>query len=216
MTGRGSYNSGQLTDKQHDTVPCYVDMADVRIVNRETLSDKKYRLESIEIEKTSRGQTETQIREVYFRPSAASILLHDPERKTVLLTRQFRLPVYLSHRKPEMIIEACAGVIDEGELPEHAVIREVEEETGYRISEIRQIAEGFSSPASFMEYVYFFTGIYSPDLKVNEGGGKKEEGEDIDLVELPASEARKMLETGQIRDVKTIILLQHAVISGII
>ncbi|WP_374163261.1 NUDIX domain-containing protein [Arcticibacter sp. MXS-1] len=148
-------------------------MADVKIVNQETLSNSKYRLELFEIETTQNGQTETQKREIYFRPAATTILLHDPERKTVLLTRQFRLPVYLSRKRPELIIEACAGLIDDGELPEHAIVREVEEETGYRISEIRQIAEGFSSPASFMEYVYFFTGIYSQDLKVNEGGGKK-------------------------------------------
>lgn len=191
-------------------------MADVKIVNQETLSNSKYRLELFEIETTQNGQTETQKREIYFRPAATTILLHDPERKTVLLTRQFRLPVYLSRKRPELIIEACAGLIDDGELPEHAIVREVEEETGYRISEIRQIAEGFSSPASFMEYVYFFTGIYSQDLKVNEGGGKKEEGEHIELVEVQAAEARRMLERGEIHDVKTIVLLQHAVIAGII
>lgn len=191
-------------------------MADVKIVNQGTLSNSKYRLELFEIETTQNGQTETQKREIYFRPAATTILLHDPERKTVLLTRQFRLPVYLSRKRPELIIEACAGLIDDGELPEHAIVREVEEETGYRISEIRQIAEGFSSPASFMEYVYFFTGIYSQDLKVNEGGGKKEEGEHIELVEVQAAEARRMLERGEIHDVKTIVLLQHAVIAGII
>lgn len=191
-------------------------MVGIKIINKETLSDKKYRLDLIEFEKTQNGTTEKQQREIYFRPPAAAILLFDPERKTVLLTRQFRLPVHLSHKKPDMIIEACAGVIDDGEFPEHAIVREVEEETGYRISEIKQVAEGFTSPASFMEYVYFFTGIYSSDMRVNEGGGKKEEGEDIERVEVSFSEARRMLEAGEIRDVKTMLLLQHAALTGLI
>lgn len=191
-------------------------MVDIKIINREILSEKKYKLELIEVEKSESGKTEKQQREVYFRPSATAILLCDPERKTVLLTRQFRLPVHLSSKKPEMIIEVCAGVIDDGEFPEHAIVREVEEETGYRISEIKQVAEGFTSPASFMEYVYFFTGIYSPDMRINEGGGKKEEGEDIELIEISFTEARKMLEAGEIRDVKTILLLQHALLSGML
>lgn len=191
-------------------------MAEIKIIKQETLSDKKYRLDFFEFEKTQNGKTEKQQREIYFRPSAAAILLFDPERKTVLLTRQFRLPVHLSHKKPDMIIEACAGVIDDGEFPEHAIVREVEEETGYRISEIRQVAEGFTSPASFMEYVYFFTGIYSSDMRVNEGGGKKDEGEDIELVEVSFSEARRTLEAGEIRDVKTILLLQHAALTGLL
>lgn len=191
-------------------------MAEIKIIKQETLSNKKYRLDFFEFEKTQNGKTEKQEREIYFRPSAAAILLFDPERKTVLLTRQFRLAVYLSHKKPDMIIEACAGVIDDGEFPEHAIVREVEEETGYRISEIRQVAEGFTSPASFMEYVYFFTGIYSSDMRVNEGGGKKDEGEDIELVEVSFSEARRMLDAGEIRDVKTILLLQHAALTGLL
>ncbi len=191
-------------------------MKGTKILGKEILSDKKYRLELYEIEKSSHGKTTVQQREIYFRPSVVVIFLYDPERKKVLLTRQFRLPVHLTHKKPEMLIEACAGIIDEGELPEHAVVREVEEETGFRISEIKQVAEGFSSPSSFMEYVYFFTGIYSPEMKVNKGGGKEEEGEDIEVIELSIAEARKKLEAGDIKDIKTILLLQHAIIAGIL
>ena len=191
-------------------------MDDIKVVKKETLSDNKYKLELFEVENTKNGKTETQQREIYCRPAATAILLHDPERKTVLLTKQFRLPVYLKSKNHDLLLEVCAGVIDEGEFPEHAIVREVEEETGYRISEIRQVAEGFTSPASFMEYVYFYTGVYSPDMQVTAGGGKEEEGEDIKLLELPAVEARKKLESGEIRDVKTILLLQHAVIAGII
>lgn len=191
-------------------------MDKIKIVKQETLSDRKYRLELFDTESLYNGGSITRQREIYFRPPATAILLYDPGRRTVLLTSQFRLPVHLTHKKTGPFLEACAGIIDEGELPEHAIVREVEEETGYRISEIRQVAEGFSSPSSLTEYLYLFTGIYSKDMKVNEGGGNKAEGEDIGLVELSAVEARKKLEAGEIKDIKTILLLQHAVITGII
>lgn len=189
-------------------------MQDIEILERKTLADKAYRLELIKLNQTSNGTTKTLEREVYFRPEGATILLVDQERKTLLLTRQFRLPVHL-RGQTEYLLEACAGIIDEGELPEQAIVREVEEETGYRISEIKRIAEGFMTPASVTEYVYFFTGKYSLDMKVNAGGGKEGEGENIDLVELSGSEARELLLAGKIYDVKTILLLQHAMLQNI-
>ena len=190
-------------------------MQDIEILQRETLAEKAYRLELIKINQTKKGKTETLEREVYFRPEGATILLVDPERKTVLLTKQFRLPVYLKGEK-ELLLETCAGIIDEGEIPEQAIVREVEEETGYRISEISRVAEGFMTPASVTEYVYFFVGKYSPEMKVNEGGGKEDEGEDIKLLEISGSEARDLLLSSKLRDVKTILLLQHAVIHNLI
>jgi GDP-mannose pyrophosphatase NudK len=190
-------------------------MPDVEIIDREVLAENAYRLELIKINQTTKGKTETLEREVYFRPEGATILLVDRDRKKVLLTRQFRLPVYLKGEK-EFLWEACAGIIDEGELPEHAIVREVEEETGYRISEIRLVAQGYMTPASVSEYVYFFIGFYSPALKVSEGGGKEGEGEDITLRELSFDEARALLRTGHVRDVKTILLLQHALIENLI
>ena len=191
-------------------------MQEVEIIQRDILSDRAYRLELIKLNKSKKGKTETLEREVYFRPDGAAILLIDPDRKTVLLTKQFRLPIHLRGKTDELLLETCAGIIDEGELPEHAIVREVEEETGYRISEIRQVAEGFMTPASVTEYVYFFTGIYSPDMKVNDGGGKQDEGEDIELVEISGAEAKDLLLKGKIHDVKTILLLQHAIINNLI
>lgn len=191
-------------------------MSHVSIKKKETLSDRKYKLELYDIQQLKNGHTAVQQREVYCRPPAVAILLYDPARKTVLLTRQFRLPVLLTTRKEDHILEACAGIIDNGELPEHAVVREVEEETGYRISEFKPVAQGFPSPSSFTEYIYLYTGIYSPEMKVSEGGGKKEEGEDIEIVELTAEQARRMLKNGEIRDIKTILLLQNAALEGLI
>ncbi|WP_207428606.1 NUDIX domain-containing protein [Pedobacter sp. SYSU D00535] len=189
-------------------------MPEVKIIEQKTLSENHSKLELFRIEKTEKGKTVTQEREIFFRPAATTILLYDPDRRTVLLTRQFRLPVYLG--KDEAILEACAGLIDEGEFPEHAVVREVEEETGYRISEIEKVAEAYTSPAAFSEYVHFYFGKYSPDMKVNSGGGLEDEGEQIELVELSAQEAREKLLSGKIKDVKTIVLLQHAIIKNLI
>lgn len=189
-------------------------MAEIKILEQKTLSDGHSKLELYRFQKSENDHTVDQEREIYIRPAAATILLYDPERRTIVLTRQFRLPVYLG--KHEMLLEACAGLIDEGEFPEHAIIREVEEETGYRISEIQKIAEGYSSPASFSEYVHFFVGKYSPDMKVSAGGGLEDEGERIEILEFSAEEARSKLLSGEIKDVKTILLLQHAVIHNLI
>lgn len=189
-------------------------MTEIEIINKRTLADNAYRLELFEIKQTQNGKTETLNREVYFRPEGAAILLVERERKMILLTRQFRLPVHL-RTKNDLILEACAGIIDEGELPEQAIVREVEEETGYRISEIEQIAEGFMTPASVTEYAYFFIGYYAAEMKVNAGGGV-DAGENIELVEISAAEAKALLLAGKIRDVRTILLLQHALIQSII
>ena len=149
-----------------------------------------------------------------FRPPAAAILLYDPERKTVILTRQFRLPVYLDKKEP--IIEPCAGLLEEGEFPEHAIVREVEEETGYRISEIEKIAEAYSSPAAFSEYVYFFIGKYSPDMRIGHGGGLQEEGENIQVLEFSGEEIRTKLKAGNFKDLKALVLVQYALLHNLI
>lgn len=190
-------------------------MQEIEITDREILADNAYRLELFTLNISKNGKSKRQKREVYFRPESASILLVDSTRKTVLLTRQFRLPVYLRTEK-ENLLEVCAGMVDKDELPEQCIVREVEEETGYRISEIKKIAEGFLTPASVTEYMHFFIGEYSPSMKVSVGGGLKDEGEDIELVEIPTSEARDLLITNAIHDVKTILLLQHAIIGNLI
>ena len=189
-------------------------MPDIKILEKETLSNNRSRLEKIRYEISQNGDTDTREREVFFRPPSASILLYDPDRKTIILTKQFRLPVYLDKKEP--LLEACAGLLDEGEFPEHAIVREVEEETGYRISEIEKVAEGYSSPSSFSEYAYFFLGKYSPDMRITEGGGLKDEGENIQVIELTAEEARQKLKSGHIKDLKTLVLMQHALLHNLI
>ncbi|MDF3078307.1 MAG: nucleoside diphosphate pyrophosphatase [Sphingobacteriaceae bacterium] len=191
-------------------------MADIEILKTEVFPNTKYKLEKIEARYTGQdGQPVTVNSEVYHRPTGSTILLYDEERKKVLLTKQVRMPTVRNGNPGGDLVEACAGIIDEGERPEQAIIREVEEETGYRISEIRKIYEAYGSPGGITEIIHYFTGKYSPDLKVNEGGGV-DKGEDVMLVEWSFDEARAKLNNGEIRDTKTIVLLQYALLNGII
>ncbi len=191
-------------------------MNEITILNRQTLSNKKYILEHVEFRNENAGDAYVQQREVYYRPDTVSILLYDAERRKVVLTRQFRLPVWLARPHTAPLVEACAGRMNDGELPEHTVIREVEEETGYRISEIELIGSGFNAPASSTQYVYFYLGKYSPDMKISDGGGLSEEGEHIQVLEMSYDEIKEEFKAGRIQDVKTLILVQHAMLKGVL
>ena len=192
-------------------------MASIHILNRETLSDRKYLLQNITFEITdSTGKLQTQKREVYIRPQGAALLLYNPAKKTLLLSKQFRLPAYLIDDKSGDVLETCAGIIDEGETPEQAIIRETEEELGYKITSVTKVCETYPSPGGLSELIHLYIAEYTDSMKVNDGGGNKEEGEDIDVIEISFSEAHDMLHTMKFTDAKTIILIQHAIIKGLI
>jgi GDP-mannose pyrophosphatase NudK len=150
----------------------------------------------------------TQSREAYDRGNGATILLYNKEQNTVILTRQFRLPTFVNGNESGMLIETCAGLLDL-DNPEDCIRRETEEETGYRISHVRKIFDVYMSPGSVTEILHFFVGEYSKDQKVNEGGGVDED-ENIEVLELPFDKAYNMISTGEIKDAKTIMLLQYA------
>src|SRR5690606_35790545 len=154
------------------------------------------------------GTTETQSREAYDRGNGAVILLYNKVSNTVILTRQFRLPTYINGNATGMLIEACAGLLD-NDNPEDCIKRETEEETGYKISRVEKVFEAYMSPGSVTEIIYFFIAEYSHEMKINDGGGLEEEGENIEVLELSFEESLKMIETGEIKDAKTIMLLQH-------
>ena len=135
--------------------------------------------------------------------------------KTVILTRQFRLPTFINGNQSGMLIEACAGLLDK-DNPEECIKRETEEETEYRISSVKKIFEAYMSPGSVTELIYFFIAAYSDNMKVHEGGGIAHEQEEIEVLELPIETAIKMIETGEIKDGKTIMLLQYVRLQGIL
>jgi nudix-type nucleoside diphosphatase (YffH/AdpP family) len=191
-------------------------MEQIKIIKEELLSDNWYTLKkySYEILKEN-GIRQIQTREVYDRGNGAVILLYNQEIRTVILTRQFRLPSYVNGNPKGVLIEACAGLLDQ-DNPEEAIKRETEEETGYRIKDVRKIFDSYMSPGSVSEILYFFIAEYTPSMKVHEGGGVKHEQEDIEVLEIPFDEAYEMIATGEIRDAKTIMLLQYVKINQIL
>lgn len=154
------------------------------------------------------GTWQEQSRETYDRGNGAVILLYDPVRRTVLLTRQFRYPAY-ANGYDDLLIEAPAGLLDEAS-PEARIRAEVEEETGTRVEEVVRLWDVFMSPGSVTERLFFFLGRYTPADRTGIGGGNLNEGEDIEVLELSFDEALTMIADGRIRDAKTIMLLQHA------
>ena len=185
----------------------------IKIQRTELLSDNWYVLNKVTFDyKMDSDDSETQVREVYDRGNGAVILLYNSAKKTVVLTRQFRLPTYLNGNSSGMVIEACAGLLDT-ENPEECIIRETEEETGYRLSSVKKVFQSYMSPGSVTEILYFFIGEYQSEMKVSEGGGLAEEHENIEVLEYPFNEAYQMITSGEIIDAKTIMLLQYAKIN---
>jgi GDP-mannose pyrophosphatase NudK len=188
----------------------------VKILKTEILSDNWYILRKITYEYFKKdGTKQVQNREVYDRGNGATILLYNKEQKSVILTRQFRLPTFVNGNESGMLIETCAGLLDK-DNPEDCIKRETEEETGYKVSEVRKIFEAYMSPGSVTEIIHFFVAEYSKDMKVSEGGGAEHEEENIEVLEFKIEEALKMIETGEIKDGKTIMLLQYVKLHNIL
>ncbi|MFI8418573.1 GDP-mannose pyrophosphatase NudK [Serratia sp. NPDC078593] len=176
-------------------------------VKKELLSDNWYVLNKYTFDlKRKNGGSVQQMREVYDRGNGATILLYNQEKGTVVLTRQFRMPTYVNGNESGMLLEACAGLLDD-DTPEQCVRREAMEETGFQIGEVKKIFEAYMSPGGVTEIVHFFIAEYNDAQRHNVGGGI--EDEDIEVVELPFSEAAAMIADGRIKDAKTIMLLQY-------
>jgi nudix-type nucleoside diphosphatase (YffH/AdpP family) len=181
----------------------------IRIHQVETLSDDWFLLKKTTFDyRRNDGSWQRQTRETYDRGHGATILLYNRAQRTVLLVRQFRFPTY-GDGHDGFLIETAAGLLDQAS-PEQRIKAEVEEETGYRVAEVRKVFEAFMSPGSVTERLHFFVGEYDADSRVGAGGGLAEEGEDIEVLELPFERAMQMIADGHIADGKTIMLLQYA------
>jgi GDP-mannose pyrophosphatase NudK len=188
----------------------------IDILKTETLSDNWYTLKKVTFNILKKdGTTETQSREAYDRGNGAVILLYNKTSGTVILTRQFRLPTFINGNPDGMLIEACAGLLD-NDNPEECIKRETEEETGYKISKVEKVFEAYMSPGSVTEILHFFVAEYSNEMKVTNGGGLAEEGENIEVLELSFDEALAMIDNGKIKDAKTIMLLQYIRLKNIL
>lgn len=184
----------------------------VKNIKHTLLSDNYYILNKVTFDYMMKsGEWVNQMREVYDRGDGAGILLYNKQKKTVILTKQFRMPTYLNDNEDGMLVEIAAGMLDK-DHPEACVIRETEEEVGYRLKEVKKIYEAYSSPGVMTEKMHFFIGEYTDAMKVSEGGGLDSEAEDIEVLEIPFEEAVGMLYHGEIQDTRTIVLLQYAII----
>ena len=181
----------------------------IRVKNVRVLSDSHYTLKTTTFEwRRANGEWQTQHRETYDRGNGATLLPYNLAQRTVVLVRQFRYPAFVNGCD-DLLIEAAAGLLD-NETPELRIRAEAEEETGYRLGEIRKIFEAFMSPGAVTEKLHFFVAEYEATMRVGSGGGIASEGEEIEVLELPIDLALAMISDGRIADAKTIMLLQYA------
>lgn len=187
----------------------------VRVLGEQVLSNNWGVVKKTTIELQRRnGEWQRQERETYDRGDGAGVLLYHRERRTVILTRQFRFPVF-AHGEPGYLIEVVAGKLD-GDHPVTTAKKEAEEESGYRVHDVELVMSAYMSPGSVTEKLSLFLAEYDADSKISAGGGLEDEGEDIEVLELGIDVALRMIETGEIADAKTIILLQHVRLKGIL
>ncbi len=187
----------------------------IRNITKEVLSDNWYTLHKYTFEYLrDDGQWESQQRESYDRGNGAAILLYNKNKGTVVLTRQFRMPTYVNGNEDGMMIEVSAGLLD-GDSPEDCIRKEVEEETGYKIEAVERVFKTYMSPGAVTEIDYLFIGAYEDAMKVGEGGGLEDETENIEVLEFTFEKALNLMAAGEIKDSKTIILLQYAQINKI-
>lgn len=188
----------------------------IKIKSIENLSKDWYVLDKVNFDfKTKEGLWKNQTRECYNRGDGAAILLYNATKKTVILTKQFRMPTYLNEHHNGMMIEVCAGLLDADD-PITCIKKEAEEEAGYHIAEPKKVLELYSSPGAVTEKIHYFIAEYSEEMKLSEGGGLEDESEEIEVLELDFKKALSMISEGKITDAKTVILLQYAKINKLV
>ena len=188
----------------------------IKNIKKEVLSDHWYTLNKYTYDyQKEDGSWETQQREAYDRGNGAAILLYNPEKRTVILTRQFRMPTYVNRNTTGMMIEVCAGLLDDQDAVS-CIKKEVEEETGFRVEKVEKVFESYMSPGSVTEILHFFIATYDASMKIGKGGGAEDETENIEVLEIPMTEAIQIIQQGKIKDAKTIMLLQYAQIQNLL
>ena len=188
----------------------------VKNIKTKVLSNDWYTLNKVTFDyQLGNGNWINQSRECYDRGNGAAILLFNTTRKTVILVKQFRMPTYINGNENGLLIEACAGVLD-GDDPVTCIIKETEEETGYLIKNVKKVFESYMSPGAVTEIIHLFIAEYNDEMKVSEGGGLDAEHEDIEILEIEFAKAIKMIDSGEIKDAKTIMLLQYLQIKNLI
>jgi nudix-type nucleoside diphosphatase (YffH/AdpP family) len=150
-----------------------------------------------------------QRRLVFERGDSVAVLLFNRDRRAVVLVEQFKAPTLIARRRDDpattdgWLVEPLAGMIDTGEAPEAAAIRETLEETGYRIREPELIGRFFVSPGGTSERVFLYFAEVGDADRVGKGGGIDDE--DIKVLEIGLEELFEQLARGLIEDAKLAI-----------
>ena len=189
-----------------------MDSSRVKIKEIEVLSNDYYQLNKVTFNYLrTDGEWQTQVRESYDRGNGAAVFMFNKETKNIILIQQFRLPSYMNGNTSGLLIETCAGLLDKDD-PETCIKKEIFEETGYKIETVKKVFEAFMTPGAVTEQIHYFIAEYTDSMKSNQGGGLESEQEDIEVLEMPFTEAVSLFNNGKIKDAKTIILLQYALI----
>jgi nudix-type nucleoside diphosphatase (YffH/AdpP family) len=192
-------------------------MQNIKNIKHTTLSKEWATLHRIDYDyQFKSGEWKSISRECYDRGDGAAILLYNPKKGTVILTKQFRMPIYETNKSEGMSIEVCAGAIDNNDDPLETIIRETEEEVGYKINNAKKVLTAYTSPGALTEKMYLFVAEYNDMMKINDGGGLDNENEEIEVLELQFAEAINMIEKESIIDAKTVMLLQYAQINKLL
>ena len=192
-------------------------MKNLKHIKRTNLSKDWATLDRIDYEyQFKNGEWKSVSRECYNRGDGAAIFLYNVEKGTVILTKQFRMPIYENTKSEGMSIEVCAGSIEHNDHPLETILRETEEEVGYKISKAKEVFKTYTSPGALTEKMFLYVAAYNDDLKISEGGGLESENEEIEVLELPFSKVISMIETEEIIDAKTIMLVQYAQINKLL
>ena len=192
-------------------------MNNLKNITKTTLSKEWAKLERIDYDyQFKNGEWKRISRECYNRGNGSAILLYNLEKNTVILTKQFRMPIYENNKSEGMSIEVCAGAIDNNDDPLETIIRETEEEVGYKINDAKKVLTAYTSPGALTEKMFLYVASYNTDMKISEGGGLDSENEEIEVLELQFSKALEMIKNEEIIDAKTIMLLQYAQINKLL
>ncbi|MGJ8550391.1 NUDIX domain-containing protein [Winogradskyella wichelsiae] len=192
-------------------------MKNLKNIKKTNLSKDWATLDRIDYEyQFKNGEWKSISRECYNRGDGAAIFLYNVEKGTVILTKQFRMPIYENTKSEGMSIEVCAGSIEHNDKPLETILRETEEEVGYKIREAKEVFKTYTSPGALTEKLFLYVAEYTDALKISEGGGLEIENEEIEVLELPFSKVISMIETEEIIDAKTIMLVQYAQINKLL
>lgn len=189
----------------------------VQNVTSKVISNIWATLEQVSFDFTFKnGKTDRLTHEVYGKSDGVAVLLYNPTTKKVVLSKQFRMPMYVAGVNNGFSVEVCGGAIDKGETPEDSVVRETKEEIGYKITDLQKVSTLFLSPGLMKEQVHIYVAAYKDEDKIDRGGGLASESEEIEVLEIPFLEALKMIEHNEIIDARTLLLLQHVLIHKLI